>query len=465
MYQVNFNKPCHVHFIGIGGISMSGLAKLLLSRGFTVSGSDPKKSALTEELEALGCKITYCQQAQNIDETIDLAVYTAAVHEDNPELAAARKAGIQILTRAELLGQVMANYRVAVNVAGTHGKTTTSSMIAEILLNAGKDPTLSIGGILDRINGNFRVGHSDIFLTEACEYTNSFLSFQPTVNIILNVEEDHLDFFKDLDDIRHSFKLFTERLPADGTLIISSDIENIAYFYQDAPCRNIITVGKNPDNSVYSACDITYDGMGLCSYTLMKNRRKIDTISLGVPGEHNVYNSLTAIACGELLGIPLDSIKDALRSFKGTRRRFEYKGTLMPNNAVIIDDYAHHPAEITATLNSAANYPHNRIWCIFQPHTYTRTKAFLDDFAKALSKADIVVLADIYAARETNTPGVSSRDIQDKITAMGGVCHYFESFGQIQDFVKQNAVNKDLLITMGAGNIVEVGENLLSDTI
>lgn len=465
MYQVDFNKPCHVHFIGIGGISMSGLAKLLKSRGFTVSGSDFKKSALTEELEKEGCKISYCQQAENIDKSIDLVVYTAAVHEDNPELMAARAAGIRILTRAELLGQVMTNYNTAVNVAGTHGKTTTSSMIAEILLSAGKDPTVSIGGILDRIKGNFRVGGSDIFLTEACEYTNSFLSFFPTVNVILNVEEDHLDFFKDLDDIRRSFKLFTERLPENGTLIINSDIENIAYFYQDAACQNIITVGRDPDKSIYSACDITFNDMGQCSYTLIKNKEKIGSVSLGVPGEHNVYNSLAAIACGEVLGIPLDDIRAALRSFGGTKRRFEYKGVLMPNNAVIIDDYAHHPAEIAATLNSAENYPHNRIWCIFQPHTYTRTKAFLDDFAKVLSKADVVVLADIYAAREVNTLGIGSGDLRDKIAALGGVCHYFQSFAEIENFVRENAVNKDLLITMGAGNIVEVGEHLLFDNI
>lgn len=465
MYQIDFNKPCRVHFIGIGGISMSGLAKLLLDRGFTVSGSDFKKSELTEELESLGLAVSYCQQAQNINNSIDFVVYTAAVHEDNPELAAARTAGIRILTRAELLGQVMTNYKTAVNVAGTHGKTTTSSMIAEILLGAGKDPTVSIGGILDRIKGNFRVGNSDIFLTEACEYTNSFLSFHPTVNVILNVEEDHLDFFKDLNDIRHSFKLFTERLPENGTLIINSDIDNIAYFYRDARCQNVITVGSNPECSMYSACDITYNSLGLCSYTLIKNQEKICTVSLGVPGEHNVYNSLAAIACGELLGISLEDIKEALLAFGGTKRRFEYKGTLMPNHAVIIDDYAHHPAEIAATLNSAANYPHNRIWCIFQPHTYTRTKAFLDDFARVLMKADVVVLADIYAAREVNTLGVSSAQLRDKITEMGGVCHYFQSFEEIQQFVIENAVNNDLLITMGAGNIVEVGENLLSAKI
>ncbi len=230
MYHINFNKPCNVHFIGIGGISMSGLAKLLLSRGFTVSGSDSKKSELTEELEREGCHVIYGQSAANITDHLDLIVYTAAIHEDNPEFAAAKASRAVLLSRAELLGQVMSNYRTAINVAGTHGKTTTSSMISQILLQADTDPTISLGGILDSIGGNFRVGHSDIFLTEACEYTNSFLSFQPTINIILNVQEDHLDFFKDLQDIRHSFKLFTEKLPQDGTLIINSDIDDIAYF-------------------------------------------------------------------------------------------------------------------------------------------------------------------------------------------------------------------------------------------
>lgn len=461
MYQIDFNKPCHVHFIGIGGISMSGLAKLLLSRGFIVSGSDSKESELTKELENEGCRIFYGQVADNISNELDLIVYTAAIREDNPELIAAKASDAKLLTRAELLGQVMSNYKVAVNVAGTHGKTTTSSMISEILMHGETDPTISLGGILDSIGGNFRVGHSDIFLTEACEYTNSFLSFSPTVNVILNVEADHLDFFKDLDDIRHSFKLFTEKLPTDGTLIINSDIENIEYFYQDAACKNVITVGSDPAKSDYSACDITYDDHGLATYTLIKKGEKICSISLGVPGLHNVYNSLAAIACGELLDVDLKVIAAALLHFGGTKRRFEHKGVLLPNNAVIIDDYAHHPAEIKATLNSARNYPHNRIWCIFQPHTYTRTKAFLDDFAKALSLSDIVILADIYAARETDTLGISSKTLQDKITALGGTCYYFKSFEEIQDYVKSHAVNNDLLITMGAGNVVEIGENLL----
>ncbi len=461
MYQIDFNNPCHVHFIGIGGISMSGLAKLLANRGFTVSGSDAKESELTRELEAAGCHIFYSQVASNITDDIDLVVYTAAIREDNSELIAARQSRAKMLTRAELLGQVMANYKTAINVAGTHGKTTTSSMISEILLAADTDPTISLGGILDSIGGNFRMGQSDVFLTEACEYTNSFLSFFPTVNVILNVQEDHLDFFKDLADIRNSFKLFCEKLPADGTLIINSDIEDIEYFYKDAACQNVITVGTDPAKSMYSACDITFNNLGLATFTLIKNCEKLGQISLGVPGLHNVYNSLAAIACGELMGISIDVIGTALSNYKGTKRRFEFKGVLMPNNATIIDDYAHHPVEIEATLNSARNYTHNRIWCIFQPHTYTRTKAFMKDFAKALALADIVVLADIYAARETDNLGISSETLRDEILALGGTCHYFKSFEEIQNFLKSESINNDLLITMGAGNVVEIGENLL----
>lgn len=461
MYQIDFNKPCNVHFIGIGGISMSGLAKLLASRNFRVSGSDSKRSDLTKELENAGCRVFYKQEASNITDDLDLIVYTAAIRDDNPELVAARESGAVLLTRAELLGLVMSNYRVAINVAGTHGKTTTSSFLSEILMAADLDPTISLGGILDSIGGNFRIGHSDVFLTEACEYTNSFLSFFPTINIILNVQEDHLDFFKDIDDIRHSFKLFTEKLPPHGTLIINSDIENIEYFYQDAKCRNIITVGSNPDKSMYSATDITFNRLGMCTYTLIKNKKEVCRISLSVPGVHNVYNSLAAIACGELLNINIETIAASLKNYTGVKRRFEYKGVLMPNNAVIIDDYAHHPVEIEATLNGAKHYPHNRMWCIFQPHTYTRTKAFMDDFAKALNLADIVVLADIYAAREKDNLGISSATLMEKIKERGGTCYYFKSFEEIEKFIKENSINNDLLITMGAGNIVEVGENLL----
>ena len=458
MYHINFNNPIHVHFIGIGGISMSGLAHILRDKNFTISGSDTSHSALTDELAAAGCSIIYSQTADNITDDIDLVVYTAAIHDDNPELAAARAANIPAITRAELLGQIMSNYKTAVNIAGTHGKTTTTSMLTQILLTADSDPTISVGGILDSIGGNIRVGQSDIFVTEACEYTNSFLSFNPTMNIILNVKKDHLDFFKDIDDIRHSFKLFTEKLPDNGTLIINTDIDNYEYFYQDKCCE-VITVGSNPKKSMYSACDIAYDDFGCCSYTLLIEETPSVRISLSVPGLHNVYNSLAAVAAARKLGISLENIVSGLSDFHGTERRFEKKG--MFHGVTVIDDYAHHPDEITATLSSAKHYPHKNIWCVFQPHTYSRTKALLKEFAAALSQADKIVLADIYAARETDTLGISSLDLKNEIEKLGKECFYPGSFEEIEKFLLKNCINGDLLITMGAGNIYQVGEALI----
>ena len=458
MYQIDFNKPEHVHFIGIGGISMSGLAEILMDEGFTVSGSDAHKSELTEHLEAKGAKIFYGQKAENIIDGIHVVVYTAAVHTDNPEFAAAVEKGLPILTRAELLGQMMKNYQYAVGISGTHGKTTTTSMVTEILLAADADPTISVGGILNSIGGNIRVGGSELFVTEACEYTNSFLSFFPNREVILNIEADHLDFFKDIDDIRHSFRLFAQKLDEKGLLIINRDIKNYEEISGGLPCR-VVTFGHSSESD-YSAADITYDTFARPTFNLMEQGKKAGTITLGVPGEHNVYNALAAIATAKALGIPDAAIAEGLLHFTGTDRRFEKKGEL--NGITIIDDYAHHPQEIAATLKAAHNYPHKKLWCVFQPHTYTRTKAFLDEFAEALSAADAVVLADIYAARETDTLGISSADIASRIEKLGTEVHYFPTFEEIEAFLLKNCSTGDLLITMGAGDIVKVGEKLLN---
>mgnify|MGYP000878948260 FL=1 len=458
MYQIDFNKPEHVHFIGIGGISMSGLAEILMDEGFTVSGSDAHKSELTEHLEAKGAKIFYGQKAENIIDGIHVVVYTAAVHPDNPEFAAAVEKGLPILTRAELLGQMMKNYQYAVGISGTHGKTTTTSMVTEILLAADADPTISVGGILNSIGGNIRVGGSELFVTEACEYTNSFLSFFPNREVILNIEADHLDFFKDIDDIRHSFRLFAQKLDEKGLLIINRDIKNYEEISGGLPCR-VVTFGHSSESD-YSAADITYDTFARPTFTLTEQGKKAGTITLGVPGEHNVYNALAAIATAKALGIPDAAIAEGLLHFTGTDRRFEKKGEL--NGITIIDDYAHHPQEIAATLKAAHNYPHKKLWCVFQPHTYTRTKAFLDEFAEALSAADAVVLADIYAARETDTLGISSADIASRIEKLGTEVHYFPTFEEIEAFLLKNCSTGDLLITMGAGDIVKVGEKLLN---
>lgn len=457
MYQIDFQKPQAVHFIGIGGISMSGLAEILLDEGFRVSGSDAQKSALTEHLEQKGAKIFIGQRASNIEEGTEVVVYTAAIHKDNPEFACAKERQIPMLSRAELLGEMMRNYRQAVAVSGTHGKTTTTSMLTEILLQAQTDPTISVGGMLDSIQGNIRIGGSGLFVTEACEYTNSFLSFFPTMEIILNIEADHLDFFKDLDDIRHSFRLFTERMPESGTLIINSDIENYKEITEGLNCK-IITFGKAKD-SMYRAENIIYDEFARPSYDLIKDGEHAGRISLGVTGEHNVYNSLAAIAAAWELGVSVEDMQKGLSGFSGPHRRFEKKGEL--HGITIIDDYAHHPQEIHATLSAAKNYPHNTLWCVFQPHTYTRTKALMDDFARSLTEADQVVLADIFPARETDNLGISSADLAEKIEKLGTKVHYLPSFDDIETFLLENCVNGDLLITMGAGDIVKVGEKLL----
>lgn len=457
MYKIDFSKPIHIHFIGIGGISMSGLAKILLQNGFTISGSDARESALTQQLEASGAQIFYGQKASNIIDGIDCVVYTAAINRDNAELIEAVARKIPMLTRAELLGQLMKNYDTPIAVSGTHGKTTTTSMISHILLEGNLDPTISVGGILQAIGGNIRVGNSGTFITEACEYTNSFLHFFPKIGVILNIEEDHLDFFKDLEDIRHSFHQFTALLPSDGTLVINGDITDYPEIYRGLDC-NVTTYGSSPDYD-YSAANVLHDEKGRVSFDLVKYGETAARIQLSVTGDHNVSNALASIATAELLHIPMEAIQKGLLSFIGTDRRFEYKGTL--DGVTIIDDYAHHPTEIQATLKAAKYYPHKELWCIFQPHTYTRTKAFFHEFAEALSHTDHLVLADIYAARETDTLGISSKDLAEEVRKLGTDTYYFPSFAEIEDFVKSRCISGDLLITMGAGNVVDIGEYLL----
>ena len=403
MYQIDFHKPLHIHFIGIGGISMSGLAEILIGEDFKVSGSDSKESPLTDSLTRKGARIFYGQRASNITDDVELVVYTAAIHPDNPEYASAVEKGIPMLTRAQLLGQIMRNYDTPIAVSGTHGKTTTTSMISQLLLEADADPTISG------------------------------------------------------DDIRHSFRKFAQLLPADGALIINADTPHYQDIIKDLSCK-IITYGLEHE-AQYQATDITYDKYGHASFTVLKDGRKAGSFYLKVPGSHNVSNALAAIALARLLQIPDDVIVKGLGSFTGTDRRFQYKGEVA--GVTIVDDYAHHPTEIQATLNAAHNYPHKKLWCVFQPHTYTRTKALLPEFAQALKLADHVVLADIYAARETDNLGISSKDLQARIQELGTPCEYFPTFDEIENFLLNNCEAGDLLITMGAGDVVKIGEQLL----
>lgn len=458
MYKIDFNSPCHIYFVGIGGISMSGLAELLFREGFNVSGSDRNSSDLTRALEAKGITVYYGENSSHITADIDCAVLTSAVKDTNLEFQAIREKGIPWLSRAELLGQLMKNYEVSIAVSGTHGKTTTTSMISEILLHAGTDPTLSIGGILKTIGGNIRIGGSRYFVAEACEYTNSFLSLSPTIGMILNIEEDHLDFFKDLAHIRRSFRQFAELIPPEGCLIINADIPDYEEISKGLPCR-VITYSAGNVPADYCPEQISYDELGMPSFVLRGPDGGTQSFRLQVPGLHNVSNAAASIALADCLSVEREVTAEALAAFAGTARRFEHKGSV--GGVTIIDDYAHHPTEITATLSAAKKYPHKTLWCVFQPHTYSRTKALLKDFAKALSLADKVVLADIFAARETDSLGISSENLRDEIKALGHDCYYFPSFDEIENFLLENCINGDLLITMGAGDVLKVGESLL----
>ncbi len=471
MYEIDFEHPVNVHFIGIGGISMSGLAEVLLDRGFVISGSDNTPSAITKRLEERGIRIMYPQKAENVTEDIDLVVYTAAIHPDNPEFAACQKASLPMLTRAQLLGQIMRHYERSAAVAGTHGKTTTTGMIGQILLCGKKEPTISIGGILPSIGGNIHVGNSDLFLTEACEYTNSYHDFYPKYNVILNVEEDHMDFFKDLDDIRASFRKFAGNTADDGVLVINRGIENVEELTQGLSC-SVQTFGQDETADYYPA-DVHVAEDGTTRFTVMVHEGAAGAVSLGeiglnVPGLHNVLNALASIAITRAMGISMEQIAEGLQQFHGTGRRFEYKGKV--NGALLYDDYAHHPTEIAASLAAARSLPHKRLIVIFQPHTYTRTKAFLQEFADALAKADIVGLCPVYPAREQDIYGVHSEDIKrlidEKIMAKdasckASECHCFGTFKDAENFLQKISSTGDLLITMGAGDVVKVGDALL----
>lgn len=458
MYQINLNSPCKAYFIGIGGISMSGFAELLHENGFDVCGSDINESKITKRLSLSGIHIIYGQSASNITRDIGFIVYTAAIHSDNPEYVAAKELGIPMMERAEMVGQIMKNYANAIAVSGTHGKTTTTSMLSHIYLAAHKNPTISVGGILDVINGNIRIGHSDDFITEACEYTNSFLKFHPTAGIILNIDADHLDFFKDIDDIRASFLKFAQLIPEDGVLVINSGIENLSYITDNVKCQ-VVTFGMD-NSSNYSATDISFDEKGCASFSIVKYGKNTKRhICLHVPGTHNIANALAAIALADYYQIPSEATAEGLLAYGGTQRRFELKGLF--NGVTVIDDYAHHPAEIKATLDASLKYPHKHLWCVFQPHTYSRTRALLPEFAKSLSLAENVILADIYAAREPDPKDISSRTLQLEMEKIGKKAYYFPSFEEIENFLLEHCSSGDLLITMGAGDVVNIGENLI----
>lgn len=446
-----------IHFIGIGGISMSSLAEILLNSGFQVEGSDSTASAITDDLAKIDIKVDIGQKAENISKDCDLVVYTAAVPETNPELMAAREMGIDTIDRAELVGMMMLKYKNPVSVAGTHGKTTTSSMVSEIFLKADLKPTISIGGMMPSIGGNYRVGGKDYFVLETCEYRDSFLKFNPHSAIILNIDRDHTDYFKTMEQMYSSFNKFVKRIAKGGFLVVNNGIKNLDLVL-DGFDGKVITYGKD-ENAFWHPENISYNSLGYGRYTAVSKDGKRLDVELSIPGEHNVYNSLSALALAMEYGINEAAILKGISSYTGTDRRFQYKGEF--NGVTVIDDYAHHPTEIKATIGSARKNDINKLWICFQPHTYTRTHDLLDEFAEALKGSDKVVLVDIYASREKDTGLVSSKDLAEKIAALGTEVYYIPTMDEAEQFLRKNCSPQDMLITMGAGDIFKLGEKLI----
>lgn len=455
--MLDFKNLKHIHLIGIGGIGVSAIAEVLNSKGYKVTGSDMRSSELTRSLETKGIGVYYNHSSENIAGA-DIVVYTTAANESNPELKAAREKGITTLTRAEMLGEILSQYKHSVAISGAHGKTTTTSFLSIILNDSDIDPTLLIGGEVKEFGSNVRTGSGNLIVTEACEYKDSFLSFKPTIGVILNIDEDHLDYFKDLEHIINSFTEFAKSIPKSGTLVINNDDYNAKKVISHVNC-NVLTFAINQDSDV-QAKNITYDPDGLPEFDVIIKGELYSTFKLSVPGSHNIYNALAAIAVAYLNGLAGDSVAKSTKKFGGTKRRFDHLGTY--KDAQVIDDYAHHPTEIKATLSAAKKVPHNKLICVFQPHTYTRTSELLSEFATSFKDADIVIITDIYAsAREVDNGKVHSRDLVQAIKLEGQDATYLASFDEVIDFLATSASRDDLIFTMGAGNIVDLGKKLV----
>jgi UDP-N-acetylmuramate--alanine ligase len=456
-YLKTLNTNSKIHFIGIGGISMSALAQILHNKGYIISGSDTDKTKIIDNLISQKIEITNVHSEENVYNK-DLIVRSAAIKDDNPEVKKARELSIPIIERSQLLGGLMKLYKNSIGVAGTHGKTTTTSMISLLLQSDDKNPTTLVGGILENIGGNFKIGGNEYFVTEACEYCNSFLDFSPTIAVILNIEEDHLDYFRDLEHIIDSFNKYAKLVPENGHVIVCADNENSLKALKDVKA-NIITFGIYDESAHWSAKNISKDENGKTIFDCYYMNKKIAAIKLNVYGTHNVYNALASIAAVYPLGISEISIKQGFLNYHGTDRRFQIKGT---NNFTVVSDYAHHPTEIKATLEAAKQYCSNKIWCIFQPHTYSRTLSLLDDFAKSFYGANEIIITDIYAAREINDKNIHSKDLVSEICKNGKNAIYIKDFDEIQEYIKKNAGKEDLVITMGAGNIDYLSDMLIS---
>ncbi|MVB11933.1 UDP-N-acetylmuramate--L-alanine ligase [Caprobacter fermentans] len=437
------SKVKKIHFVGIGGSGMCPIAEILFHQGYQLTGSDISESDTLERVRSYGIPVFMGQKAENIDGA-ELVVYTAAVKPDNPELVAAREKNIPTVERSVMLGMVARRYENAVAVSGTHGKTTTTAMITQILIGAGKDPSAVIGGKLPLIGGNGRVGHSDTIVCEACEYVDTFLQLHPAISVILNIDNDHLDYFGTVENTIRSFHQFAEQ--TSRLLVVNGDNKNAMKAVEGLEGKEILTYGFDKENDYY-ADEICNTLRAREKFVVYRKGEKLAEVTLSVPGKHNIYNALAAFAVADHLGIEPKVIAENLHQFTGVHRRFELLGEY--GGVTVADDFAHHPTEIAATLTAAKQMGFSRVWAVFQPHTYSRTYMLLDDFAKVLQIADRVVLSEILAVRETNTYHIYAKDLADKIPG----CVWFKTFDEISDYMLEHAKDGDLILTLGGGDV------------
>ena len=449
----NIKKYKKVHMIGIGGVSMSGIAEILLNWGFEVSGSDRTDSEILNTLKNAGIKTFVGHNAENVLGA-DCVVYTAAISKDNPELVHAKELGIPVIERSDFLGELTRCYKNTIAISGTHGKTTTTSLVSLCFLEALQDPSIQVGAIIKELNGNYRVGNSENFIIEACEYVESFLKFSPRSEIILNIDNDHLDYYKNMENVKKAFIKYVKLLPEDGHLIINADDNNCIDLpiYSKAPA---IKYGIENEDVDFSAKNILFSEDGYPEFDVYKYNEFYEHIKLSIPGKHNVLNALACIALCDVYGISKENIKVALAKFKGADRRFELKGML--NGAKVYDDYGHHPTEVLATAKALKNKQFNESWVVFQPHTYSRTYNHLDAFAQALINFDNIIVTDIYAARETNTYDISSKDLVDAIVKLGKDAKYIPSLEDCASYLKEHVKENDIVLTLGAGTVTQIG--------
>ena len=445
-----------IHMIGIGGVSMSGIAEILHSWGFEVTGSNNSVNENTDKLLNNGIQVKIGHNAENVIGS-DVVVYTAAISKDNPELLHANELGIPTIERATFLGELTRCFENTITIAGTHGKTTTTSMVSLCFLEAQKDPTIQVGATLPEIDGNYLVGNSEDFIIESCEYVESFLKFSPKSELILNIDNDHLDYFKTFDNIKNAFVKYVKLLPDDGLLVVNGDDSNCLDLlkFTNAKC---LTYGISNKNTDFFAVNIAFDDNGCAEFDVYNKNSLFGRFKLSVPGMHNVLNSLGCIALCSAYGLSVEHIQSGLLKFKGACRRFEYKGII--NGANIYDDYGHHPTEILATAKALMAKKYNKSWVIFQPHTYSRTKNLLTEFAQVLLNFDNVIIVDIYAAREANTYGITSLDLVNKIKEFGKEALYIPEFEECVSYLKSHVDTGDIVLTLGAGTVTHIGDML-----